>query len=73
MESVFVLQHCYENEDGYDEVKFIGVYATKERAEKTIEMLKNVLGFCDYPVDCFCIDEYPIDKDHWVEGFVKCC
>lgn len=71
MKSVFILQHCYENDDGYDEVKFIGVYSTEEKAKETIDRLKTVKGFCDYPIDCFFIDEYEIDKGHWTEGFFK--
>jgi len=71
MKRVFVLFHSYENDDGYDEEKMIGVYSSEEKAKETIEKLKNVEGFCDYPVDCFGIDEYEIDKDHWVGGFCK--
>ena len=68
MESVFVLQHSYER-DGYDEVKMIGVFSTDEKAMQTINKLKNVAGFRDYPKECFCIDEYEIDTEHWIEGF----
>ena len=73
MRSVFILNHCYENEDGYDEIKFIGVYSTEEKAKGAIERLKTIEGFRDHPVDCFYIDKYEIDKDHWTNGFVKVC
>ena len=71
MKSVFILQHCYEHDDGHNEIKFIGAYSTEKKAREVIERLKTVVGFCDYPVDCFCVDEYEIDKDHWTEGFFQ--
>ena len=71
MKSVFILQHCYEHEYGHDEIKFIGAYSSEQKADETIKRLKNVGGFRDYPVDCFFIDKYEIDKDHWTEGFFK--
>lgn len=73
MNCVFVLQHSYKTDDGYDEAKMIGVYSSKEKAEETVEKLKNVNGFCDYPIECFYIDEYEIDKDNWTEGFFSYC
>lgn len=70
MKKVFLLQHSYErDESGVEETKLIGVYSTRERAEQAIVRLSNVEGFRDYP-DCFCVDGYEIDKDHWVDGFV---
>ncbi|MCL2387017.1 MAG: hypothetical protein FWC89_05630 [Defluviitaleaceae bacterium] len=72
MKSVFVLQHSYESDCcSCDETKFIGVYSTEAKAHETVERLKNVTGFCNHPVECFQIDEYELDVDHWVEGFVR--
>ncbi len=68
MNSVFVLQHSYE-QDEYDETKFIGVYSTKIEAENAINRLSKQNGF-KYRTDGFVIDEYELDKDHWTEGFV---
>lgn len=68
MKSVFVLQHEYESEAGIDEIKFIGVYATRANAEAAVKRLVIQPGFRDYP-DGFCIDEYEIGQDHWTEGF----
>jgi hypothetical protein len=70
MMSVFLVQHSYEIDD-CEETKTIGIYSTKEKAEETIEKFKKIQGFKDYP-DCFFIDEYMVDKDHWTEGFIKC-
>ena len=33
MASVFVLQHLHSREDGVEDVKFIGVYSTRENAQ----------------------------------------
>jgi hypothetical protein len=69
MTKIFVVQHEHEwcrRED----VKFIGVYATREDAEAAIKRLRNQPGFSDWP-DGFSIGEYEIGVDHWTEGFVK--
>lgn len=67
MKSVFLLQHSYE-QDGYDEIKFIGVYSTMVEAKNAIKRLSKENGF-KYRINGFVIDEYEIDKDHWSEGF----
>lgn len=66
---VYILQHSYEVEDGIDETKIIGVYATKRKAEEAISRLAKQPGFIDRPTDFF-IDAYKINKDHWAEGYV---
>lgn len=71
MGSVFVLQHSYAHCDGHDETKMIGVYSSEEKARNVIEKLKYAAGFCEYPTDCFYIDEYEIDQNHWEDGFFK--
>lgn len=69
MKSVFVVQHAHELDDGSDEVKFIGVYSTRAKAESVVERLTREPGFSD-AADGFHIDEYELDQDHWVEGYV---
>jgi hypothetical protein len=66
---VFILQHARELEDEEDEVKMIGVYSTRKKAELAVRRLRLQPGFRDTPND-FTIDEYTIDKDHWLEGYV---
>jgi hypothetical protein len=64
---VFVVQHV--RRDGLSEdVKFIGVYSTREEAERATERLKLQPGFRDHP-NGFDIDPYTLDADHWAEGF----
>ncbi len=69
MKSVFVLQHSHELDDGSDEVKLIGVYSTRANAEGVVERLAHTPGFSDTP-NGFHIDEYKLDQDQWVEGYV---
>jgi hypothetical protein len=66
---VFVVQHLREDPDGYDNVKLIGIYSTRENAAAAIKRLSNLSGFAEAP-DGFSIDRYEVDKDDWAEGFV---
>jgi hypothetical protein len=70
MKSVFILQHERQKDLDNEDVKIIGIYSTREKAEKTIDnyIKKNLPGFKDYP-DSFNITKYELDKDHWTEGF----
>jgi len=67
--SVFVLQHVHSFDQGEEDVKLIGVYSSRDNAQNAIKRLRESPGFCENP-DGFCIDEYQLDKDQWVEGFV---
>ena len=69
---VYLLQHSYEVETEaglLDETKIIGIFSSKEKAEKTIEECKNFSGFKNYPEN-FYIDQYELDKRNWKEGFI---
>jgi hypothetical protein len=65
---VYVLQHVHSPEDDAEDVKFIGVYSSRENAEAAIMRLGRAPGFSDSPAG-FHIDEYQVDKDHWAEGY----
>ena len=69
MSSVFVLQHVHSREDGVEDVKFIGVYSSREKAQEAVARLSRLPGFSDAP-DGFHVEEYHVDQDHWVEGYV---
>jgi len=66
--TVFVLQHVHSFEDGTESVKFVGVYSSQANAEQTITRLSQSPGFCENRAG-FCIDEYELDKDQWLEGY----
>lgn len=69
MSTVFVVQHEHEVADKVDDVKFIGVYSTREMAEAAVQRLRHAPGFADTP-EGFHISEYRLDQDHWVEGYI---
>jgi hypothetical protein len=78
MKSVFVVQHLHTLPQGEDDVKMIGVYATREDAIEATKRLATQPGFCeladvvDYATENtqgFHIDEYEIGKDRWQEGY----
>ena len=68
--TVFVLQHVAREDEDDEDVKFIGVYSSRSSAEAAVTRIVVQPGFADFP-DGFHIDEYEIDRDHWVEGFVS--
>lgn len=67
MSSVFLLWHTNPLPERDDE-KLIGVYSSKNLAEKAQEKSEKLDGFKDV-LEGFEIVEYDLDKDHWTEGF----
>jgi hypothetical protein len=67
MTKIYVLQHVHAIGDDED-VKLIGVYSSREKAQAAIARLSKAPGFSEAP-DGFHIDEYHLDKDQWAEGF----
>lgn len=74
MGKVYLLEHSYEYELVDDvmveQIKTIGIYSSKEKAEQARERYKTKKGFNRFPIDCFYISEYELDEDHWTDGFV---
>ncbi len=68
MTKVYVLQHVHSLGDGEEDVKFIGVYSSREKAQAAIGRLSHAPGFSE-ALAGFHIDEYELDKDQWVEGY----
>lgn len=66
--SVFVLQHVHAAGGGAEDVKFIGVYSSREKANAAVARLSTLPGFAE-PPHGFHIDEYVIDTDQWIEGY----
>ncbi len=74
MKKCFVLSHFFEyGEDNfYEELKIIGVYSSRAKAEQAIERYILLPGFNNYTREAFCIDEATIDYGReWENGFVK--
>jgi len=68
MEFVYRVEHVYE-EDGIEEVKFIGVFSSMEKAQEVVAQLIYKSGFINYPMDAFQINKTKIDRIGWAEGF----
>ena len=69
MKSVYLLFHTHRLEDGEDDDKLLGVYSSRELAERKIEdKYIKLPGFCDAEGE-FVVDEYVIDQDGWEEGY----
>jgi hypothetical protein len=72
---VYLLEHSYEYEfegELFDEIKTIGIFSTREKAEEVVNKLKTLPGFKDHPLECFLIEKYEIDQiSGWEEGFIK--
>jgi hypothetical protein len=69
MSIVYVLHHVVREFENDEDAKLIGVYSTEIEARSAIERLTDQPGFSEHP-NGFQIDPYPLNKDHWSEGFV---
>lgn len=58
-----------DEQDG-DDVKLLGIYSTREKAEERRRRAALLPGFGDEP-DCFVIVPYRLDDDAWTEGFER--
>jgi len=67
---VHLLWFAKELPEGEGDIELlIGVYSTDEKARVAIERMKVKPGFVDFPQG-FEVCSYPLDRDHWTEGFV---
>lgn len=66
---IFVLHHVHTFDDDEEDVKLIGVYSTRERAQEAIKRTSKLPGFCDAP-EGFSIDPYILDEYYWAEGYI---
>ena len=79
---LYKVDHLHIIYDDIEDIKFIGIFSTKEKAEKAIKELSEQPGFKDFPKiitdkdieneinEGFYIDEVIIDEiSGWKEGF----
>jgi hypothetical protein len=66
---VYVAMHAYEDDDGHEYVKLIGIYSTEEKGNRAIEELRLQPGFCDKP-NGFSLDAHELDSTQWQDGYV---
>ncbi|MFF3455505.1 hypothetical protein ACFYXH_14480 [Streptomyces sp. NPDC002730] len=60
----------YIDEQDGDDVKFLGIYSSQDKAEESKRRARLLPGFKDEP-ECFVIVPYGVDEDTWTEGFVR--
>jgi len=66
---VFLLMHTHEFAPDNEDFKLIGVYSSKAAANSAMRRTRILPGFSSAPKG-FHIEAYPVDKDHWTEGFI---
>lgn len=68
---VYFLEHFYDNKEGEEIVRSIGVFSSIEKAEKAKEKYKEKKGFNNF-INSFNIDKYETDIDAcWIDGFIS--
>lgn len=70
MDTVYLLWHVRADDPCHEDAKLIGVYRSQASADAAVLRVKGQPGFRDHP-EGFEISVYPLDKDHWTEGFVS--
>lgn len=66
---VYILWHVHKLDDGEENAKLVGVYATSEEADAARTRVSDAPGFREVP-EGFHVDGYELGKDHWTEGYV---
>ncbi|MFI5930668.1 hypothetical protein [Actinoplanes sp. NPDC051494] len=56
------------DEEYGDDPKMLGVYSSRERALERAGHARTLPGFRDEP-DCFTVEAYQVDENHWTGGF----
>jgi hypothetical protein len=65
---VFLAMHVFRYEDGHDNIRVIGIFSSKRRAQEAIRHLRDKPGF-RYRKRAFEVSRYVLDLRHWTEGF----
>lgn len=68
METVYLVQHVSDVNGEYEDVKLIGIFSSKEKANQAIQSLKTKPGF-EEAKNGFSIDEIELDHVEWSEGY----
>ena len=66
---VFPLYHVHEFECGHEDVKLIGIFSTRAKAEAALALVRDQPGFRDLP-EGFSFEPTQLDRIGWTEGYV---
>ncbi len=69
MKSVWLLQHIHEFDDGSEDVKLIGAFASREEGEAAQAAVASQPGFSEMPQG-FSLNECRLGVIYWPEGYV---
>jgi hypothetical protein len=69
LEKAYLLHHIIEHDNGYEDVKLIGVFSSRKKASDALIKRMFLPEFKDY-IDGFSIDKEIINTTDWDEGFV---
>ena len=70
---VYLLEHAYDYGENLEhtETKTLGIYESRQMAEKAVSKYKLLPGFNEYDDECFYISEYELNAGSWLEGFIQ--
>ena len=69
LRSVYLLQHVAREGSDDEDVKVLGIYSSRSKANLATGRLVRLAGFNQYP-DGFHVDRYRLDRSEWTEGFM---
>ncbi len=70
---IYILYFFYDYGDNFEHTKnkYLGIYSTKQKAERAMSECMKSPNFSKYSADNFGIDKYVLDKMEWKRGFVE--
>ena len=68
MTIVYEVGYARELSDDVTDVKFVGVFSTREKADEAFEAVKTHPPYSRYP-ECLYVMDVEVDIDHWTYGF----
>ena len=68
IDKVFIVQHQYEDNEKFEYVTLIGMFASLKEARNKVVELRRTPPYNRNPLG-FSVDDYPLDKMYWIEGY----
>lgn len=70
LKKIYFLYYVYEFEDGHDDVRLLGVFSSKQKANIALQNIKKNPDYKKIK-NFFSIHQIIIDRLAWTEGYVK--
>ena len=69
-QNAYLLAHEVEFKDHTEDVRVIGIYSSREAAQRALDLAVTLPGFREHPTG-FTIDEYHLDRiSGWSQGYI---